>query len=407
MIKKLSLVCFSLVFIANLHAQDEYELSLKYGLTSLEHEDGMTFENNTFALDGVYDMGAIIKPRIDFAYVLVHDEKRWGGVSSLVQFAVGGQYAKSWEQIPFSHETYLFAGLGYEVVVDGYDKFDSLPFMQAGLGVKYGVTDEINLLGEFKAMQAFDGNSQSGDEDNEFAIFIGVNMPFGVPVNQRAQGEKKPTSLSSMPVEMIQEAENTHEMMPDTRTVEARAMTQSKDRNVTILLDSDGDGVTDDIDLCEKTQLGMHVDKVGCAPLESRTSKKECEASDINSSQTTQTNRPKVQNLGIDFAEGMAIINAESLEKLKVFAAYVKSLPLDTVVTIHAYTDNRGKAEANKKLSSKRAHAVRNVLIGAGLKKSSVRAYGLGIINPIADNDTAEGRAKNRRIEAVITYGRR
>ena len=107
-------------------------------------------------------------------------------------------------------------------------------------------------------------------------------------------------------------------------------------------------------------------------------------------------------NLHINFESGSAVIKADSLSKMKEFSNYLKTLPKDTIVNIEGYTDSSGNEASNKKLSSKRAFAVRNALIEAGAKKSSVRAYGKGSTNPIATNETEEGRAENRRIEAVI-----
>ena len=90
--------------------------------------------------------------------------------------------------------------------------------------------------------------------------------------------------------------------------------------------------------------------------------------------------------------------------KLKEFAQHIKNMPKGTIVSIYGYTDSSGNAAKNKELSSKRAFAVRKALIAEGLEKRYVRAYGKGSANPVADNATAEGRAQNRRIEAVIRH---
>ena len=57
----------------------------------------------------------------------------------------------------------------------------------------------------------------------------------------------------------------------------------------------------------------------------------------------------------------------------------------------------------NRTLSEQRANAVRNYLINQGLDTGSVSAQGLGMNNPVADNATAEGRQKNRRIEIIVS----
>lgn len=75
-----------------------------------------------------------------------------------------------------------------------------------------------------------------------------------------------------------------------------------------------------------------------------------------------------------------------------------------TKVEIYGYTDNVGSDKVNIKLSQKRAEAVKRFLIKEGVKKDLIKAVGMGSDNPIADNTTEEGRAKNRRIEILFEY---
>lgn len=75
----------------------------------------------------------------------------------------------------------------------------------------------------------------------------------------------------------------------------------------------------------------------------------------------------------------------------------------DTDINIYGYTDSTGKAEYNLNLSEQRAAAVKNYLISKGLKSSRFKTTGLGIADPIASNDNAEGRTQNRRVEFAIT----
>ncbi|MBK9225024.1 MAG: OmpA family protein [Flavobacterium sp.] len=88
-----------------------------------------------------------------------------------------------------------------------------------------------------------------------------------------------------------------------------------------------------------------------------------------------------------------------NLDKLvKVFNEYP-----DTNIVIYGYTDSTGSAEYNLKLSGERAASVKNYLANKGLVASRFSVTGLGIADPIASNDTPEGRSKNRRVEFAIT----
>jgi outer membrane protein OmpA-like peptidoglycan-associated protein len=88
-----------------------------------------------------------------------------------------------------------------------------------------------------------------------------------------------------------------------------------------------------------------------------------------------------------------------NLDKLiSVFNSYA-----DTNIEIFGYTDNTGKPEYNLTLSQKRAASVMDYLVSKGLKASRFKTSGLGIVDPIATNDTPEGRSQNRRVEFAIT----
>lgn len=101
---------------------------------------------------------------------------------------------------------------------------------------------------------------------------------------------------------------------------------------------------------------------------------------------------------GITFKSGRSAINPESEAILKKVLNTFKAYP-DLKVEIKGYTDNTGSYNGNVRLSQKRANAVRSYLINKGVSADRIKATGLGPANPIADNKTREGRAKNRRIE--------
>ena len=88
-----------------------------------------------------------------------------------------------------------------------------------------------------------------------------------------------------------------------------------------------------------------------------------------------------------------------NLDKLvPVFGEYP-----DTNITIYGYTDNTGAAKYNLKLSGERAAAVKNYLASKGVSSSRFQVTGLGIADPIASNESVEGRSQNRRVEFAIT----
>lgn len=102
-------------------------------------------------------------------------------------------------------------------------------------------------------------------------------------------------------------------------------------------------------------------------------------------------------DLDIVFNTGSSEIDARYYNRLNAFAKFL--IENNRRGEIAGYTDNVGNAEANQKLSEKRANAVREYLVKQGVAADALVAVGYGQENPIADNSTKEGRDKNRRIE--------
>ncbi|KTR84586.1 outer membrane protein OmpA-like peptidoglycan-associated protein [Novosphingobium fluoreni] len=75
----------------------------------------------------------------------------------------------------------------------------------------------------------------------------------------------------------------------------------------------------------------------------------------------------------------------------------------DSLIDVYGHTDSTGSAQYNMDLSKRRADAVARYLIGRGVSSARIQTQGMGKNYPVADNATAEGRAKNRRVEVKIT----
>jgi OmpA-OmpF porin, OOP family len=101
----------------------------------------------------------------------------------------------------------------------------------------------------------------------------------------------------------------------------------------------------------------------------------------------------------INFPTNSAEIPPAGKTLLQHAATAFKQLPSGTVVEIAGYTDNTGDPAANVQLSQQRADAVRAALVSAGVDPSMLVAKGYGSANPVATNDTLEGKFRNRRIE--------
>ncbi len=146
-------------------------------------------------------------------------------------------------------------------------------------------------------------------------------------------------------------------------------------------VDSDGDGVCDGVDRCPNTPAERKVDDFGC-PI---------------SEFIPEPEKPVIL-YGINFETNKATLKPDSKTLLEQVAASLKERP-DVKVEIGGHADSRGSDQHNMTLSQARAESVRDFLISLGVPAAQLTAMGYGETLPIGDNNTEEGRAKNRRVE--------
>ena len=94
-------------------------------------------------------------------------------------------------------------------------------------------------------------------------------------------------------------------------------------------------------------------------------------------------------------------LKAEGRAKLDDLVGKIKGISLEVIIAV-GHTDSVGSDAYNQKLSVKRAEAVKAYLVTKGIEKNRVYTEGKGEKQPVADNKTAEGRAKNRRVEIEV-----
>lgn len=175
--------------------------------------------------------------------------------------------------------------------------------------------------------------------------------------------------------------------------------------------DGDGDGVTDDRDRCPAVAAST---PDGCPPPDT-------DGDGLVDSEDQCPNKPENKNgyqdgdgcpdtlpqavqrftgtiQGITFALNRAKIRRASYPTLDRAVAVLQEHG-ELRVIIRGHTDSRGKRERNMELSRLRAQAVKDYLVGKGIDEGRLQVEGLGPDEPVADNKTRRGRAKNRRIE--------
>lgn len=143
--------------------------------------------------------------------------------------------------------------------------------------------------------------------------------------------------------------------------------------------DSDEDGIFDSLDDCPASGIGVAVDENGCAVFNGVID-------------------------GVNFERGSARLTATARSTLDNVIETLNSYP-DALIAIGAHTDSNGDDSANMALSRNRAITVAKYLINRGVPKNLMSARAFGELVPIADNQSSDGRAQNRRVELVASKG--
>lgn len=155
--------------------------------------------------------------------------------------------------------------------------------------------------------------------------------------------------------------------------------------------DADADGVPDSRDQCPDTPRGARVDATGCPIVE------------VVVVQEVVVIEETIVVRDVHFEFNSAKLTAADKEKLNLIAARLKKDAANAQLKVTGYTDSVGSETYNLKLSKERAQSVVNYLIDSGVPRSQfVSVAGGGESNPVASNQTPEGRAQNRRTEIQI-----
>ncbi|NOX75770.1 MAG: OmpA family protein [Gammaproteobacteria bacterium] len=350
---------------------------------------------------------------------------------------------------------YGLIGLGaLRTTVPGSRSTDPIAEIGVGLMGRFVDTD---LMLRLEARYRYNGDDNSIPREDNFGDWIvglGLAFPFGgnstspAPVvatdddqdgidndTDRCANTVPGATVDSLGCERDNDKDgvkNSADSCPSTAqgtTVDARGCKQDSD--------SDNDGIKNSADSCPNTAQGINVDAQGCeldsdndgvknsadscpntvpnAGVDTRGCERDDDNDGIknsadNCSDTAQN--AKTDNHGcelkeiialkdVTFDNNSAVLTGNSAEVLDEAAATLRR-NADLNIEVAGYTDNKGSATYNVRLSQKRAETVRGYLVTQGVSADMLSAKGYGPENPLADNATADGRAANRRVELRI-----
>ncbi|WP_051218894.1 OmpA family protein [Oceanobacter kriegii] len=265
---------------------------------------------------------------------------------------------------------YLTAGYGIEQINVPQDgaKDETTHVYSYGAGLQYDFDETVFARAEYHI-------DEMTDESNEHGVaMLEVGFRFGTESSKPAA---KPLPVATKPVVAPAPAKVV-EVKPEP-VVETKPAPVVKPVPVIVEVqpvDTDQDGVEDKLDNCPDTIQGATVNAEGCAAFEGKLD-------------------------GVKFESGSANLTPNARTILDDAAAEIVKYP-ELEIEVAAHTDSQGSAAFNQNLSQKRADSVRQYLIGKGVDASKLTSKGYGEASPIATNDTAAGRAENRRVELNV-----
>lgn len=314
---------------------------------------------DTFALEGLLGYHRIDGwPEWPTVTQRQHQEFLELGMNVITSFNTQGNFSP-----------YLIAGAGYLGTETELGTSDNGPSGTAGLGMKVRFGDSPwSLRAEWRMRHAFGGDNSYTDQLGS----IGVRYAFG-------GASESVTASAFTGSEATTESDSDGDGVVDSQDACPNSPSGIPVNPAGCLQDIDQDGVADERDQCAGTAAGVKVDGNGCDIVE--LSPAELKA--------------------VNFALESAVLSADTKRSLDSSASLL-SKNADVRIEIGGHADSSGPEDYNMKLSQRRAEAARGYLQNAGVDtaRMTVRAYGES--QPIATNETALGRATNRRVEITL-----
>ena len=171
--------------------------------------------------------------------------------------------------------------------------------------------------------------------------------------------------------------------------------------------DGDNDGIIDAKDKCPLTSIGADVSPNGCAVDVDRDGVKDYKDRCLNTPLGYDVDEEGCANavtFTVNFSQNSAKLPSDVLNKIVKFAAFMNRNPdFKAVIIGHTSRSKTSRAEFHLQLSKKRAQAFKKALVQQGVAANRLETDGRGYEEPIADNNTVEGRYLNRRIEILLS----
>ena len=286
---------------------------------------------------------------------------------------------------------YMVAGLGHGLWEFDNDTDNNQTQLNAGIGLMAMITKPLAFRSDFRVVYDIDEGKINNLLNIGFSYFFGSGK----------KTQPTPVVFSDNDGDSVADNKDQCPGTPANVPVSSNGCPQ----------DNDKDGIADYLDKCPGTATGISVSSTGC-PKDSDNdgiadAQDRCSATptgakvDENGCRIKLIEAIKI-SMQLNFKSGSADVLTEHYSEIAKAGEFMKQYP-DSEVVIEGHSDSQGAAAFNKRLSQQRADSIREYLIKMyGIEAMRISAKGFGESSPIADNSTAQGRAENRRVVAVI-----
>ncbi len=392
--RKLSMLLFSAAAAATLMAQP-YTNSVTATVGGYSPIDNKEYIDDALTLGARFGLIESDTHGLELEYDFINDVDldKDAGTGKTYGNQIFANYLYHFKNQSAKMRPYLLAGVGYENWTNSQLEDGGIGAL--GGGLKYAVNKWLNLRAEIKDVIRFT------DGGNTLAYTAGMMIPFGtVAVTSPAA---KPVVAAAI-TNLDRDGDGVIDSKDKCPATPSGSIVD--ENGCPINVDSDNDGVIDPLDNCPDSKTTL-VDADGC-PLDT-------DADGVPDYRDQCPNTPKgfkVDQSGctigvtlhINFPYNSAKIPANETAEIDRVAEFMKKHPYVTAI-VEGHTDSIGSAAYNLKLSKLRAEAVAKALIERGISASRLTVIGKGESEPIASNDTPEGRALNRRVEVILKPG--
>jgi OOP family OmpA-OmpF porin len=275
------------------------------------------------------------------------------GATDFYHYGLGGDLFQYFGGTAGSHPFALVGAGAILNDVDPDDEDGASGYANVGLGWRFAPISGWGLRPRLELRATYD-TFDPGDGAGQLDVLAGITIEIPAEREKIVIQEK----LVEVEVEKIVEVVKEVPMAPPA--------------------DRDGDGIPDDKDQCPDTVAGAKVEADGCV------------------------RKAQVVTLpNIEFAYEKADLTDAGKETLGQVVRFMNDQP-ELMLDVWGHTDWKGAEVYNLKLSQRRAAAVMNFLVEQGIAASRLKSAGFGESRPLADNETEEGRERNRRVELNI-----